>query len=276
MAYENFIPEIWAQKIERDLERDCVFAEDCNRQYEGQVSKCGDTVHILGTGKPTISTLARENASGDITGPEEVDGTDTILTIDQIRYFNFMVGDIDKAQAVDGVLDVLTKEANEGLADEVDKYIAALVTNAGNTVTNEALSKDNVLDVLDEGQQKLYENDVKATTEVVVVIPPAVYTLFRKAYLQKDTNNHEALANGKVARYGNMTVKLSNNVNKSDSTYNCMMRTKRAVAYAQPVRHVEAYRPQGKFADAVKGFILFGAKVVRPKEMVKLALTIAA
>jgi hypothetical protein len=276
MAYDNFIPEIWAQKIERDLERDCVFAEDCNRQYEGQVSKCGDTVHILGTGKPTISTLARENASGDITGPEEVDGTDTILVIDQIRYFNFMVGDIDKAQAVDGVLDTLTKEANEGLADEVDKYIAALVANAGNTVTRSDLSKDNVLDALDEGQQKLYENDVKATTEVVVVIPPAIYTLFRRAYLREDTNNHEELKHGKVGKYGNMTVKLSNNVNKSGSTYNCMMRTKRAVAYAQPVRHVEAYRPQGKFADAVKGFILFGAKVVRPKEMVKLALTIAA
>lgn len=276
MAYENFIPEIWNKKIERDLERDCVYAEDCNRSYEGDVKQCGDTVHILGVGKPTISTLARESASGDITGPEEVEGTDTILVIDQIRYFNFMVGDIDKAQAVDGLLDSLTKEANEGLANEVDKYIAALVSGAGSTVTQNALTADNVLDALDEGQQKLYENDVKATTEVVVVIPPVVYTLFRRAYLQKDTNNHEALANGKVAKYGNMTVKLSNNVNKTGSAYNCMMRTKRAVAYAQPVRHIEPYRPQGKFADAVKGFILFGAKVVRPKEMVKLALTIAA
>ena len=276
MAYENFIPEVWSKKIEKDLERDCVYAEDCNRSYEGDVKQCGDTVHILGTGKPTISTLARESASGDIVGPEEVEGTDTILVIDQIRYFNFMVGDIDKAQAVDGVLDSLTKEANEGLANEVDQYIAALVSGAGSAVTQSALTADNVLDALDEGQQKLYENDVKATTEVVVVIPPVVYTLFRRAYLQKDTNNHEALANGKVAKYGNMTVKLSNNVNKSGSTYNCMMRTKRAVAYAQPVRHIEPYRPQGKFADAVKGFILFGAKVVRPKEMVKLALTVAA
>ena len=276
MAYENFIPKIWDKKIERDLERDCVYAEDCNRSYEGDVKQCGDTVHILGVGKPTISTLARASASGDINGPEEVEGTDTILVIDQIRYFNFMVGDIDKAQAVDGLLDSLTSEANEGLANEVDKYIAALVSNAGSTVTQGSLTEANVLDALDEGQQKLYENDVKATTEVVVVIPPAIFTLFRRAYLTKDTNNHEALANGKVARYGNMTVKLSNNVNKTSSTYNCMMRTKRAVAYAQPVRHVEAYRPEGKFADAVKGFILFGAKVVRPKEMVKLALTIAA
>lgn len=276
MAYDNFIPEIWSKKIEHDLERDCVYAEDCNRSYEGSVKQCGDTVHILGVGKPTISTLARESASGNINGPEEVTGTDATLEIDQIRYFNFMVGDIDKAQAVDGLLDSLTKEANEGLANEVDKHISALVSNAGSTVTQAALTADNVLDTLDDGQQKLYENDVKPTTEVVVVIPPAIYTLFRRAYLREDTNNHEALANGKVARYGNMTVKLSNNVNKTSSTYNCMMRTKRAVAYAQPVRHVEAYRPEGKFADAVKGFILFGAKVVRPKEMVKLALTIKA
>jgi hypothetical protein len=275
MAYENFIPEIWSKKIERDLERSCVYAEDCNRSYEGNVKQCGDTVHILGVGKPTISTLARASASDDITGPEEVTGTDATLVIDQIRYFNFMVGDIDKAQAVDGLLDNLTAEANEGLANEVDKYIAALVSEAGSTVTETALTADNILDKLDEGQQKLYENDVKPTTEVVAVIPPAIYTLFRRAYLSKDTNNHEALKNGKVAMYGNMSVKLSNNVNKSGSVYNVMMRTKRAVAYAQPVRHIEPYRPQGKFADAVKGFILFGAKVVRPKEMVKLALTIA-
>lgn len=276
MAYENFVPEFWSEKIDRDLERDCVYVEDCNRQWEGTVSRCGDTVHILTSGKPTISTLARENASDDIAAPEEVNGTDIILVIDQIRYFNFMVSDVDKALAVNGTMEALTDEANEGLANDVDTYIAGLVVGAGSSVTNTALTKDNVLDVLDEGQQKLYENDVKGTTEVVVVIPPAVYTLFRRAYIQHDTNNHEEMKNGKVGKYGNMTVKLSNNVNKSGSTYNCMMRTKRAVAYAQPVRHIEAYRPQGKFADAVKGFILFGAKVVRPKEMVKLALTIAA
>lgn len=276
MAYENFIPEIWSKKIEKDLERLCVYAEDCNRQYEGSVKQCGDTVHILGSGKPTIHTLARASASGAIVGPEEVEGTDTILVIDQIRYFNFKVGDIDKAQAVNGVLDALTDEANEGLANEVDVHISALVDGAGHTEEEDALTADNILDVLDNAQQKLYEADVKPTTEVVVVLPPAVYKLFRKAYVTKDTDNSEMLKNGKVAKYANMTVKLSNNVNKQGSTYNMMMRTKRAVAYAQPLRHVEPYRPEGSFADAVKGFILFGAKVVRPKEMVKLAVTLAA
>ena len=287
MAYDNFIPEIWEHKIERDLEKDCVYAEDTNRHYEGSVKKCGDTVHILGSGKPTIRTLARSSADGDIEGPETVDGTDTILVIDQIRYFNFKEGDIDKAQAVDGVLDALTDEANEGLADEVDQYLSKIhLTSAfapveinGVTVgqvTEDALTKDNVLDLLDEGREKLLENDVRSTTEIVVVLPPKVETRFRRAYMKEDTNNHEEMKNGKIAKYANLTIKVSNNVPKdSNGNYHIQMKTKRAIAYAQPLRHVEAYRPEKGFADAVKGFILFGAKVVRPKEIINLKVKVA-
>ena len=303
MAYENFIPEVWSKKIEHDLEKMCVYAEDCNRKYEGNVKECGDTVHILGVGKPTIHTLARANADGNIADAETVAGTDTILEIDQIRYFNFKVGDIDKAQAVNGVLDELTREADEGLADEVDQHLSKLhlqiteteeVKDAEGNVTTpasvssvpasgvafkaqDALTKDNVLDLLDDGQQILFEHNVKSTTEVVVVIPPAVNKLFRKAYLKEDTDNSAILKNGKVAVYAGMTIKMSNNVHKdTDGTYHMQMKTKRALAYAQPVRHVEPYRPQNSFADAVKGFILFGAKVVRTQEIVDLQAKIAA
>ena len=301
MAYDNFIPEIWMEKIERDLEKDCVYAEDTNRKYEGVVKKRGDTVHILGSGKPTIHTLARENASGDIEGPEEVEGTDTILVIDQIRYFNFKEGDIDKAQAVDGVLESLTDEANEGLADEVDKYLSRIQLNVTSHMEEDedgdevevidsasvidgvaevqelALTKDNVLDLLDRGRVKLLKHNVRSTTEIVTVLPPDIETLFRRAYMKEDTNNHEEMKNGKVAKYANLTIKMSNNVPEVvDGTYHIQMKTKRAIAYAQPLRHVEAYRPEKGFVDAVKGFILFGAKIVRKKEIVNLKVKIAA
>jgi hypothetical protein len=285
MAYENFIPEVWKKKIEHDLEKLCVFAEDCNRKYEGEVKQCGDTVHILTSGKPTIKTLARDHANDDIDAAEMPEGTDTVLVIDQIRYFNFKVGDIDKAQAVDGVLDELTLEADEGLADEVDQYLAKLHLNSdGKTpvegvsvVEQTALTKDNVLDLFDDGQQILQEHNVKSSTKVVVVIPPAVNKLFKKAYIKEDTNNHEEMKNGKIAMYSGITVKLSNNVAKdADGTYHMQMKTQRALAYANPKRHVEPYRPEKSFADAVKGFILFGAKVVRPAEIVDLQAKIAA
>lgn len=35
MSYKNFVPRVWAKEIQHELERKLVFAEDCNKQYEG-------------------------------------------------------------------------------------------------------------------------------------------------------------------------------------------------------------------------------------------------
>lgn len=275
MAYANFIPSVWNEGINRELERLCVFVEDCNRQYEGSVKKKGESVTILGVGKPTIKSLAKANRNNDIDAPEEIEDTSVIMYINQIRYFNYMVGDIDKAQAVNGVMDALEQETSEGLADEVDKYVASFAVDSSVAkLYSEAttVTKDNILGVLDLAIQKLYENDVKATTKIVVTISPRFYTLFKQAYIDKDTDNSEMLKNGRVAKYGNVIVKMSNNVHKTDSgaTDNIMIRTQRAIAFAKPLTHTEPYRPEKKFADAVKGFILFDAKVVRPKEVINI------
>ena len=32
MSYTNFIPTVWAENINRELERNCVFVENCNRR----------------------------------------------------------------------------------------------------------------------------------------------------------------------------------------------------------------------------------------------------
>lgn len=276
MAYENFIPTVWNEAIHRELERSYVFVGDCNRQYEGDVKKQGDSVRILGVGKPTIQTLDRKRANGNIADPEELEDTSITMYINQIRYFNYMVGDIDKAQAVNGLMDALSKETSEALADDVDRYVAGFATDSsvkalyGNAPM--LVTENNVLSVLDEAIQSLYENDVKQSSEIVVTITPRFFTLFKRAYISKDTDNSAILENGRVAKYGNVIVKMSNNVCKTtnNTVDNMMIRTKRAIAFAQPMTHTEAYRPEKKFADAVKGFILYDAKVVRPKEIVNI------
>ena len=285
MAYENFIPSVWATGIERDLERMCVFAEDCNRNYEGNVREVGDTVRIFGVGKPTIHTMERKDASGEIAAAEEVADTSISLAIKQIRYFNFKVGDIDRAQSVKGLMDAIRKESSEGLADEIDRYIAAFATHrdvksiyaapkklvAGTAGEGEI----NVLHALEEAAQALYENDVKQSTKIVAPVSPRFYTLFLRAYTDKDTDNSEMMKNGRVGKYGNIIVKMSNNVARSGggAVDHIMVRTQRAIAYANPLTHVEPYRPEKMFADAVKGFELFDACVARPKEVVSLNLT---
>ena len=135
MAYENFIPTVWAEAINRELERACVFAENTNREYEGKVAKMGDSVRILGVGKPTITrTTGKDIVLSD---PETVEDTSVTLNINQIAYFNYKVDDIDKRQAVGGVMDALSKETSEGLANEMDRYIADMA-KAKNAVLDAA------------------------------------------------------------------------------------------------------------------------------------------
>ena len=279
MSYQNFIPTVWNEQIDRELERLCVFAEDCNRKYEGKVKEKGESVKILGVGKPTIKSIAFKDKNKNIDDAEEIEDTSIIMQINQIRYFNYKVGDIDKAQAVGGVMEALQAETSEGLANEVDTYIAAMANKeeavklyatapkcvAGTASTGEI----NVLKALRDARKYLTKNDVKQNTKIVATVDADFEDLFVEAYTDKNTNNSDNLKNGAIGMYHKMLIKSSNNV-ATDKSGNSliMVRTQRAIAYVKALTHTEAYRPEKGFADAVKGFILFDAKIVRPKEMV--------
>lgn len=272
MSYRNFSPKIWAKQINRELERAMVFAEDCNRKYEGDVKQMGDTVKVLGVGKPTIT----KQVGGSIVlqDAEAVEDTSVDMVINRVAYFNYLVDDIDRRQAVGGLMDALSAESSEGTANAMDEDIAALAGTADAPKlfkSTTAITVDNILKQIDLGVQKLMENDVKPETKIVVTVPPWFKTILRQAYVQLDTNNSAMLKNGRVGQYDNVIVKMSNNCHRnSDNGHDIMLRTQRAVAFANPLTHVEPYRPEKRFADAVKGFVLYGTKIVRPKEMIVL------
>ena len=285
MSYQNFKQKIWSKAIDRELERVFVFADGTNQEYSGQIKGLGDTVRILGIGKPTV--IEHDLIDGDITldEVEKVADTSVSLVVDKAAYFNYGVGDIDKAQGAGNVMATLNTESSEEVANKIDLHIANLVHPDFNTVgvqkystSNTEIDKDNVMQIFDGVQQKLYENDVNPATPVEIILPPWLYMVFREAYQKIDTDNSEYLTNGKVARYGNMTIKMSNNVahktigagQNAKEHYYVQVRTKRAIAVAMSDAHTEAYRPEKSFTDAVKGFKLYGAKIVRPKELVCL------
>lgn len=273
MGYRNFIPEVWSEAIDRELERALVFAEGCNRQYEGEVKKMGDAVRILGVGRPTIITTEdREIALAD---PEEVDDTSLLLPVRQISYFHYKIDDIDKRQAVGGVLEALNAEATAGLADAMDRHIAAQAASRDAVLLSDSpasLTADNILGQIDAALEKLYESDVKPNGRIMMEVPPWFYMRLKTAYTALDTNNSKILENGRVGRYGNVEIKMSNNV-ATDSAGNSlvMVHTDKAIAFVKPVTHTEAYRPEKGFCDAVKGYVLYQARIVRPKELVVLS-----
>lgn len=282
MSYENFKAKIWSKAIDRELERAFVFADGTNQQYSGEIKGLGDTVRIMGVGKPTVTVHDLINGDITLSAPEKVSDTSVSLVVDKAAYFNYAVGDIDKVQGAGKVMAVLNEEASEEVANKVDIHIANLVHPDVNAVgvqmynggTPLQITNANVMSTLDACQALLYANDVSPATEVEMILPPWLYMAFRQAYQAKDTDNSEYLTNGKVAKYGNMTIKMSNNVAMKTSgghdNYYVQIRTKRAIALAMSEAHTEPYRPESKFEDAVKGFKLFGAKIVRPKELIVL------
>lgn len=279
MSFNNFKAKIWSKDIQRELERVCVFAADTNQKYSGEIKGLGDTVRIQGVGKPTI-TVYNNRQKVLLSTPEEVEDSSVSLVVDNVATFNYGVDDIDKAQGANGVLAILNTEASEECANKIDQSIANLslapqarLLNGGTAVT---ITELNVLETIDAALQDLYENDVNPSGLITVTVSPKFYTLFRRAYTKLDTDNSAILKNGQVAKYANAIIRMSNNVAKDSSNNELIqVKTQRALALAKSEAHTEAYRPESMFEDAVKGFILYGTKIVRPKEMINIVATYA-
>ena len=70
--------------------------------------------------------------------------------------------------------------------------------------------------------------------------------------------------------YNNANVIMTNNLYRDASDYDyCMLKTKKAIAFAAQVEKVEKTRltPTGVIADAVISLDVFGAKIVRQDEI---------
>ena len=87
-AYSAFIPEIWSQKLNAMLEKECVMLQCVNRNYEGEIKNQGDKVKIITPADVTISTLDSNNISYSELNPTSMD-----LVIDQKKFFAFKIND---------------------------------------------------------------------------------------------------------------------------------------------------------------------------------------
>jgi len=184
-----------------------------------------------------------------------------------------------------GTKESVTEEATEGLAARMDAHIAScaldksiphLLKTPQKAVSGTAGSNEiNVLAVIDKALTMLYEQDVPQAAKIVANVSPRFYEVFKREYGLRDTNNSELLKTGRATQYGNVLVKMSNGVatSQNGAVDHIMIRTQRAIAFANPHTEVEAYKPEAYFADAVKGYSLYQAKVVRPKELVVIPLT---
>lgn len=353
MAITKFIPEVWAAELLSTLSRSLVYAgAPCsNRNYEGDISAFGDTVHITSIADPSITPYVKDT---DLAAPEALTDAERLLLIDQAMSFNFQIDDIDAAQTRNNgaLMSEAAQRAAFGLRDKADKYVAGRMLGeaAAGLSAVDGTTATNVYDNLVVGAAvKLDELDVPTEGRWLVVDPATHGRLLVDGRFIKvnESGGSEGLRNGRVGQAGGFDIFLSNNapvaaraitatitvattaktltgaagtfsqadigltvagtrvtssqtiasVNADGSvatmsaagdsagtqTDTVLSGAQRvaiagspiATSYAEQINKVEAYRPQARFADALKGLHLYGAKVVRPTALVVASVKVA-
>ena len=277
MAADKFIPQIWSAKILDALEKTLVYAQLFNRDYEGDITDAGDTVHIAQVGDVSIKNF---QCGTDIEAPDDVTTTDTVLKIDQVKYFNISVCDVNEVQSKINLLDTATQRAGYGFSDVCDQYLGGLLAKEAGVVLGSTTAPTVIT------EQNAYEQMVKIKTALdkanlpkagrKVVVPPEYegLMLLDPRFVQVGTDaSNDRLEMGTVYRAAGLEVLVSNNAptfkyETSKTGYKVVATSDLTGTFAQQILKTEAYRPEKRFADAVKGLHVYGAKVTRPAAVV--------
>ena len=276
MAISNFIPTIWSETLYEELDNHYIAVAHCNRDFEGEIKNKGSVVKICGVGNIMVSDYTKDT---NMSQPQSLSDTVKTLSINQAKYFNFQIDDIDRAQATPKLMQEAMHIAASALANTADRYVFSLYKDAGATVKNSAANPENIISSLIDAVQKLYENNVSKSEEIVIEVSPAVAAMILKAKIGLVSEAHDVLEAGAIGSVCGCRIYVSSNVQTKQESgavaHKCLVRTTRSVAFAEQLSEIEAYRPELRFADAVKGLHLYGAKVVYPEEMVLLDVAVA-
>jgi len=303
MSLENFIPEVWSARLLTNLYNTLVYGQDgiINTDYEGEIQAAGDTVRINSIGAVTVGDYSKNT---DMSAPQALQDAQTSLTITQQKFFNFQVDDVDKIQQQPKMMDGAMRESGYALSNTADQFIASQYTDArnvgtmadGSTLGSDgtpiaivtqtgaltAASENYAYELLVDLGVKLDEANVPEDMRWVVVPPWYVgyllkdprYVSFatpeaKRALSQRILSGEAAPGmNGVVGEVSGLRVFKSNNVPIATNAYQVLAGHPMAWSFAQQARKVEAYRPEKRFADAMKGLHLYGAKVVKPEALV--------
>jgi hypothetical protein len=305
VSLENFIPSVWAGSILRALDTLLVYAQPAiiNRDYEGDVAAQGDSVRINQIGDVTVNTYSK---NADMNAPEALTDAQLVLKIDQAKYFNFQIDNIDRRQASVDQMDEAARRAAYGLRKAIDGYVGSLYTDisATNQIGSDAspitgtwnaagtMAYDRLVDLA-----VMLDNQDVPEDGRFCVVPP-----WFEAYLLKDSrfvgfgtvaqdnrlasgslggrssgnpasqpNNGGGTAMAPVGRAAGFDVYKSNNVPNTTATkYKIIGGHPMAWSFVQQILDTRAYEPERRFADALKGLAVYGAKVVRPNALALL------
>lgn len=281
MALDNFIPEVWSSQLLGNLHNDLVFGRVFNTDYQGEIASAGDTVRIHSVGPVSVGDYTKNS---DHSGPQALDDSEVVLNITQSKMFNFQVDDIDRVQQSPKMMSAAMREAAFALANVADSFLATTLndgTPSANTLTDVTANSSTTWGALYEAFVDLGvvldENNCPVEGRYAVV-SPRVYGVLLKdpRFVSFGTSeNRGTISNRAVGVVNQFEILVSNKVPLGNgSNPQVLAGHVWASTFAQQISQVKAYEPELRFADAVKGLHLYGAKIIRPSLLAKVEVDV--
>ena len=301
----KFIPQIWSGKLQVKFYSSTVLSEITNNDWEGEIKDQGDKVEIRTIPSITISSYSKgQSLTSQVPTNSVIE-----LNIDQGKYFQVVVDDVDEVQADLKLMDIFTNDAAQQMKISVDTDVLAGVKNAsaaanqgaaagvlsqninlgdGNAtggLTGVQLSRTSVVNKIVEMGQVLDEQNVPEMGRWMV-IPAWMASMIKQSDLKDASitgDNQTPLRNGRLGTIDRFTLYVSNLLPSATGVTRMSgdagagtvkatyvyAGTRDAITFASQITKVETLRSQSTFGNIVRGLNVFGYKVIKPEAMVE-------
>ena len=286
MSVRDAIPVIFAATLLEEIKNLLVFGKIASKNYVGEIKEKGDRIKLKGYGDVTINDYYPGDATWDAANPngityQEVEAAAIFLDIDHAKDYAIKLHDITELQSDPDARASYAKKAAYGLEAEVDKYIAGLYTqSAKGTYVRKHAAMTTTLITSYIGE--LWDNLSGVNVERKwITIPPWVALKLLLAGIIHAEDLKGELKNGFIGRILQFDMFMSNNcpaLTPATAGYKRNIITAgsyEAIAFADQMIEAESLRSQGYFADLIRGLHVWGARVIKPKELFYLDLEYA-
>lgn len=252
---------VWAAEMLKQLETLTSGRSLSDYKYSKD-AKDAKEVKIIGVVRPTVRTYA----GSDITIDSAIDDA-MLLKMDQYKYIAVELDKVDKTQSK-AQMEEWAKEGAKALADTADEYVNSLAQYSDYISDSTDISTESNTKVLVKGATiQLYSNNVSVKEELFGQVDPEFYAALRNEVASLDTDNSDLRKRGIVGNYLNINFMIDNKLYTDGTDKFNIVRTKKAIAYVEQLNEIEFFKPEKRFSEAVKILMIYGAKIVRPKEL---------
>ncbi len=277
--YEAFKREIWSQKLNAGLNKNCVMLQCVNRDYQADADNGAAQINIV-----TPLEVATGVYTGSIDSYGAAQSDKRTLKLDQSVYFGFSVPDINQAQTNINILDSIVDKAKTAVEAAIDTYLFNEFQNAAEANvqgSEESLVAMDSTTIYSKfvSLAKILKSAGAITAEKRgwVVIHPDIEELLLlcKEFTSVANLGNATVSGGSIGKIAGLDVFVSNNVGKNASGYTILAGTKDAITYASQIKKIETIRAQSSFSSIIRGLYTFGALTLNPSALAVIKASIA-